>query len=52
MFVKRYGEAELLNCLERNEKAGIVYHREGIYGDYDDFDDLEKLIHFIRTGER
>ena len=32
LFVKRYGEEELLNCLERNEKKGIVYHRDGING--------------------
>ena len=51
-FVRRYGIDELLDCLERNEKAGIVYHREGIMGDYDDFDDLEELITFIRTGSR
>ena len=38
--------------LERNEKNGIVYHREGIWGDYDDFDDVEALIQFIKTGER
>ena len=43
---------ELLDCLERNEKNGIVYHREGILGDYDDFEDVEELIHFIKTGER
>lgn len=52
LFLKRYGEDELLDCLERNEKNGIVYHREGIVGDYDDFDDAEKLIEFIRTGKR
>ncbi len=50
LFVQRYGEAELLDCLERNEKSGIVYHREGIIGDYDDFDDVEELIRFIKTG--
>ncbi len=49
-FVRRYGEEYLLDCLERNEKEGIVYHREGINGDYDDFDDLEDLIEFIKTG--
>ena len=49
-FARRYGVDELLDCLERNEKAGIIYHREGIMGDYDDFDDLEKLIDFIGTG--
>lgn len=52
LFLKRYGEDELLDCLERNEKNGIVYHREGIVGDYDDFDDVERLIEFIRTGKR
>lgn len=50
LFIKRYGEEELLNCLEENEKKGIVYHREGINGDYDDFDDVEKLIEFIKNG--
>ena len=52
MFIKRYGETELLDCLERNEKNGIVYHRNGINGDYDDFDDVEKLINFIKTGKK
>ena len=51
LFIKRYGEAELLNCLERNVKRGIVYHRDGIFGDYDDFHDVEALIRFIKTGE-
>ncbi len=52
VFIKRYGMEELMDCLERNEKNGIVYHREGIWGDYDDFDDVEALIQFIKTGER
>ena len=47
-FIKRYGKDELLDCLARNEKNGVVYHREGINGDYDDFDDVEELIDFIR----
>lgn len=34
------------------KKRGIVYHRDGIYGDYDDFDDVDQLIQFILTGER
>ena len=51
-FARRYGVEELLDCLERNEQAGVVYHREGIMGDYDAFDDLEELICFIRTGIR
>lgn len=51
-FIRRYGLEELLNCLERNEQAGVVYHRTGIEGDYDDFEDVEQLIAFIRTGKR
>ena len=51
-FAREYGEEMLLDCLERNEKAGIVYHREGITGDYDDFDEAEKLVEYIRTGKR
>lgn len=50
LFNKRYGLEELLNCLERNEKNGVLYHRDGINGDYDEFDDAEKLINFIKTG--
>lgn len=50
-FIKRYGEEELLNCLKRNEENGIVYHREGIIGDYDDFDNIEELIEFIKNGK-
>lgn len=52
LFIKRFGEKELLDCLERNEKNGIVYHREGISGDYDDFVDVEKLIDFIKNGKK
>ncbi|MDO4851269.1 MAG: DUF3795 domain-containing protein [Actinomycetota bacterium] len=51
LFAKRHGEEELLDCLERNEQAGIVYHRDGIVGDYDGFDDAEELVRFIATGE-
>lgn len=51
-FIRRYGEEKLLDCLERNEQNGVVYHREGVNGDYDDFDDVEALIEFIKTGHR
>ncbi|MCM1006861.1 MAG: DUF3795 domain-containing protein [Ruminococcus flavefaciens] len=49
-FARRYGMERLLDCLERNERSGIVYHQDGIKGDYDDFDDVEKLIGFIENG--
>ena len=52
LFAKRYGVEVLLDCLEKNERNGVVYHREGIMGDYDDFGDVEALIQFIKTGKR
>ena len=51
-FARKYGENTLLDCLEKNEKNGVIYHREGINGDYDDFNDAEALIQFIWTGRR
>ena len=51
-YVRRYGLEALLDRLEANEKAGVVYHRQGVMGDYDDFDDSEALIAFIQTGRR
>lgn len=52
LFIKRYGTEALLDCLERNEQQGVVYHRKDFSGDYDDFDDVEALIRFIQTGSR
>ena len=52
LFVKQFGLEHLLDCLQRNEEKGVVYHRTGIVGDYDDFDDVEELLRFIETGER
>ncbi|MBE5780301.1 MAG: DUF3795 domain-containing protein [Clostridiales bacterium] len=52
LYAKRYGIDGLLCRLEENEKNGVVYHREGILGDYDEFCDVEELIRFIHTGKR
>ncbi len=51
-FARRYGMQKLLDLLEKNEAEGVLYHREGIKGDYDDFDDVEKLISFILNKEK
>jgi len=52
LFAGLYGEEELLDCLERNEQNGVIYHRNVFHGDYDDFDDVDDLIEFIRTGQK
>ena len=36
----------------RNEQNGIVYHRQGIVGDYDEFENVEDLITFILKGKK
>lgn len=51
-FARRYGVETLLDCLEANEQAGVVYHRQGLLGDYDGFDTVEAVIEFIRTGRK
>ena len=40
------------HCYECTGKCrkGVIYHRDGINGDYDDFDEVEPLIEYIRTG--
>lgn len=52
VFAKKYGEERLLECLERNENNGVVYHRSGIEGDYDGFESVDDLIEFIKAGSR
>ena len=52
LFARRYGMETLLDCLARNEQQGVVYHRDGIWGDYDEFDDVEELIQFIMDGKK
>ena len=50
-FIKQYGEEALLNCLEKNEHDGIVYHYPcKLTGDYDIPETEEKIIHMIMNG--
>ena len=51
-FIRRYGMQSLLDCLERNEQAGVVYHRTGVVGDYDGFGSEEALIAFLLAPDR
>lgn len=50
-FVREYGEEELLNCLERNETAGVVYHRpNSILGEYDEAGSEEAVFDLLLHG--
>jgi hypothetical protein len=47
-FVKQYSVDTLLECLERNEKSGVVYHYPGkLTGDYDIPDTESDIIDMI-----
>ena len=50
LFAKNM-EKKLLDCLERNEKMGVVNHRDGINGDYDDFDDVVANEFYLNRSE-
>lgn len=52
-FIKEYGEAKLLDCLEKNEKAGIVYHYDGkLIGDYDMPKTEKEIIEMLLHGNQ
>lgn len=50
-FIGEHGEEKLMECLERNERAGMVYHHEGqLTGDYDVPGTVEGIKALIRNG--
>lgn len=53
LFAKNHGTEHLLECLERNEKNGIIYHRDpkNYTGDYDGFESMEEVIKLIENGK-
>jgi hypothetical protein len=51
-FIRIHCEQTMLDCLERNEKDGIVYHYKGqLVGDYDDVDSQEAVMQLLLTGK-
>jgi hypothetical protein len=51
-FIKEYGEEKLLECLERNENAGVIYHYPGkLNGDYDIPETEDGIIGVILHGK-
>lgn len=50
-FVRQYGEEMLLDCLEKNEKAGVIYHIPGsITGEYDAVGSEEAVFELLLRG--
>lgn len=51
-FIREYGEEKLLDCLDINEQAGIVYHYQGEHiGDYDIPKTENSIINMIINGK-
>lgn len=51
-FAAEHGEDALLDALEKNEQAGMVYHYEGqLVGDYDASDTEDGVIGLILHGK-
>ena len=47
-FIKYNGEEKMMDCLERNEKDGIVYHYPGQYnGDYDKCKTVDEVMQML-----
>jgi hypothetical protein len=52
-FIREYGEDKLMDCLESNERNGVVYHyKDSLQGDYDIPVTEDAIIHMILTGEK
>lgn len=52
-YIRAYGADRLMDCLERNEAAGIRYHYpDEIVGDYDKFNTREEIWEFIENGSK
>ena len=51
-FIKQNGEEIMLECLERNKKAGIVYHYHGqLDGDYDKCKTVDAVMKILEGAK-
>ena len=51
-FIREHGGKELMDCLERNEMAGMIYHYKGtLVGDYDAPGTIEGVKALIKKGK-
>jgi hypothetical protein len=51
-YIKIQGEEKFLECIIKNERAGVVYHYQGgLDGDYDKFRTEEEIMNMIENGK-
>lgn len=52
-LIRERGEHELMNCLARNERDGVVYHYKGeLTGDYDRCGTQQAIEEFVLSGRK
>jgi len=49
--IKEDGIESFSKNITKNAEKGVVYHKNGVYGDYD-LETEEKILHLLRTGEK
>jgi hypothetical protein len=49
--IKEDGIDKFSQYILQNLENGILYHRNGIHGDYD-LDTEEEILHLLRTGQK
>ncbi len=48
-YIRQNGEEKMFNCLERNEKKGVLYHYPGqLVGDYDKCETVDDVIEMLK----
>ena len=51
-YIKQNGEEKMMDCLERNEQAGVVYHYQGqLVGDYDKYETVDEIITMLEGAK-
>jgi len=51
-YIQQNGDEKMMNCLERNEKKGIVYHYQGQHiGDYDKCSTIDEVMEMLEGAE-
>ena len=51
-FIRQNGEDKMMDCLERNEKSGIVYHYPGqLDGDYEKCKTVDEVMKMLEGAE-
>ena len=50
-YIQKNGDKKMMDCLERNEKNGVVYHYQGqLVGDYDKCSTIDEVMKMLENN--